>query len=278
MTPSAFTLSAVPTRLIALAAGASLLVGCAEQGAPTAGGPTLAYHDTHVHAVERPDPDGPIYLATHDGLWDQDGDGNRSQVGPTFDLMGFDTLGPDHFVASGHPASGTNLPNPLGLIESLDGGVTWSLLSRAGESDFHVLAASAELTLGYDGVLRQTRDRRTWRETTAPASLIDLVVHPNSQLVIATTEGGVLVSTDLGSTWKPWEPAPDLVLLDWADDETIVGLTRQGEVMTSTDASKEWVVQQRLAAPVQAMSTTLRPTGDIELLIATDTEVMVITI
>lgn len=282
MTQPAFRLSTVPAQLhvkmAAFAAGPILLVGCsAEQGPPTADR-TLSYRDTHVHAVERPDPDGPIHLATHDGLWIQDADGDLSQVGPTIDLMGFDTLGPDHFVASGHPAPGTDLPEPLGLIESLDGGATWSQLSRAGESDFHVLAASAELTLGYDGALRHTRDRRTWREATAPASLIDLVVHPTSQVVVATTEGGVLVSTDLGSTWRIWETAPDLVMLDWADDETIVGLTRQGEVTTSTDAGKQWVVQRRLAAPVQAMSATARRTGAIEVLIATDTEVMVLTI
>ncbi len=51
-------------------------------------------------------------------------------------------MGPDHFYASGHPGPGVELPAPVGLIESRDGGATWDPLSRQGESDFHALTAS----------------------------------------------------------------------------------------------------------------------------------------
>lgn len=38
------------------------------------------------------------------------------------DLMGFTVAGPDRFLASGHPGPGADLPEPLGLVESRDGG------------------------------------------------------------------------------------------------------------------------------------------------------------
>ncbi len=85
--------------------------------------------------------DGLVYLATHDGLFHYD-DSGPVRVGPVIDLMGFTVVGPDHFYASGHPGPGVELPAPVGLIESRDGGATWDPLSRQGESDFHALTAS----------------------------------------------------------------------------------------------------------------------------------------
>ncbi|EMU5678966.1 glycosyl hydrolase, partial [Pseudomonas aeruginosa] len=46
--------------------------------------------------------------------------------------------------SSGHPARGSGLVNPFGVIKSSDGGRTWQQLGLQGESDFHLLAS------GYD--------------------------------------------------------------------------------------------------------------------------------
>jgi hypothetical protein len=67
-------------------------------------------------------------LATHDGLFVAAADG-WAALGPVIDLMGFSVAGPDHFYASGHPGQVSDLPNPVGLIESKDGGQTWAPLS-----------------------------------------------------------------------------------------------------------------------------------------------------
>jgi hypothetical protein len=54
--------------------------------------------------------------------------------------MGFTAgKGSGVFCASGHPGEGADLPTPLGLIKSVDGGKTWEQLARQGESDFHAL-------------------------------------------------------------------------------------------------------------------------------------------
>lgn len=255
---------------------ALLLAGCSgPDPAPVSGLNSPTYADTHVHAVERPKPDGPIHLATHHGLWLQGFDGSLSRVGPTIDLMGYAVQSPDHVIASGHPGDGVNLPEPVGLIESTDGGRTWSQTSRGGVSDFHLLSTSDEVTIGYDGALRHSSDLRTWQEGSTPDSIIDLALNPETHEVISTGEDGVWRSTDLGQTWTPWTPAPDLVLLDWVDGSTVVGLTYQGEITMSTDTGATWTTRDTVTGPIQAMSAAPLPDGAVEVLIATNTQVEV---
>ena len=101
---------------------------------------------THVHAITRDTVTGggagagTILLATHEGLFHLQ-DGELTQMGPVVDLMGFTVTPEGRYLASGHPGPGTDLPEPVGLIESTDQGQTWQVLSRGGESDFHALAA-----------------------------------------------------------------------------------------------------------------------------------------
>ena len=117
----------------------------------------------HVHGVAVTPADDKLYLATHDGLFRYDATG-PTRVGPVIDLMGFAVAGPDHFYASGHPGAGVDLPEPVGLIESRDGGRTWTARSRQGESDFHALVTSDAGIVGFDGTLRATENGTTWRE------------------------------------------------------------------------------------------------------------------
>src|SRR3546814_9308146 len=60
---------------------------------------------------------------------------------PPHYFMGFSATR-DALYSSGHPAPGTNLVNPFGLIKSQDGGRTWKKLGFEGQSDFHTMAAS----------------------------------------------------------------------------------------------------------------------------------------
>ena len=46
----------------------------------------------------------------------------------------------NHIYSSGHPAAGSGVVNPFGLLRSKDGGKTWDKLGLEGESDFHVMA------------------------------------------------------------------------------------------------------------------------------------------
>ncbi len=195
----------------------------------------------HVHGIALGRGDDKFHLATHDGLFRYDGTGYH-RVGPVIDLMGFTSAGPRRFYASGHPGPDVRLPNPVGLIESTDGGRTWQSLSRGGSSDLHALAASRRGIFGFDGVLRFTAEGRTWM-TLADVPAFSLAASPDARTVVATTESGPIRSTDAGRTWVPVESGPLLMLVAWADDRSVVGVTPDGTIALSTDSGETW--QQR---------------------------------
>ena len=107
----------------------------------------------HVHAIARDPGSGELLVAAHDGLYVYDG-ATPKRVGPVIDLMGFTVAGPDHYYASGHPGTATDMPQPVGLIESRDGGRAWAVLSRGGQSDFHALTTSGRTVVGFDEIGR----------------------------------------------------------------------------------------------------------------------------
>ncbi|WP_236835928.1 F510_1955 family glycosylhydrolase [Blastococcus sp. KM273129] len=257
-------------------AGAGLLIlvtGCAATDVPAApepGDTTGTLPTAHVHAVAVDPGDGAVLLATHEGLITVGDDGRPAAVGPVIDLMGFTVAGPDHYLASGHPGMRTDLPNPVGLIESTDGGATWTPLSRAGESDFHALTdLPGGGALGYDGTLRRTTDGTTWEPLAIPAAPHTLAAAPDGH-VLATTGAGLLRSTDTGATWAPVDGAPLLQVVTWSGDgATAVGITPDGAVWTSDDAAVSWTQRGQLDGTPQAVGATTAD-GDLRVLVVTD--------
>lgn len=275
--------SPLPRAFTALGAalGIVLVAGCSStperlaSQEPTGSG--LAIADTHVHAIERAGPSGGILLATHDGLWAVDGN-QLSQVGPQIDLMGFTVLNESTYQASGHPGPGVELAEPVGLIETNDAGRTWSALSRAGESDFHLLDGNDTVTVGFDGTVRSSTDGQTWQDGATPEDLIDLALRPAGGELLASTASGLQRSPEAGNGWEPVPSAPPLVLLDWADQDTVVGISDTGAVHVSTDGGATWQDREQLDLAIQAMSAQRTPEGDIELLIAGENDVQAVII
>jgi len=106
-------------------------------------------------------------MGTHEGLFQFISQNNMSPIGKDpFDVMGLDADGSTLF-ASGHPSSGSKLPNPLGLLRSTDGGKTWKSISLLGAVDFHSLEVSGNQIYGDNA-----------------------------------TEGALMYSKNLGKSWK----------------------------------------------------------------------------
>lgn len=245
-----------------------------ETVAPSAspGAEKLRLPSAHVHAIARDPGSGKLLVAAHDGLYVYDG-ATPARVGPVIDLMGFTVAGPGHYYASGHPGTATDLPQPVGLIESRDGGNTWTVLSRGGASDFHALTTAGSTVVGFDGVLRSTADGRTWREGNLDAEPRTLAGSRNGATVLATTAEGLMHSTDAGVSWRWSEQAPRLLMVAFGDGDTVAGLTPDGQVHTSTDAGRTWRATELLAPDAQALHASGQG-EDLEILVATGQALM----
>jgi len=255
-------------------AAALVLSGCG-QGDPEPGSRAAAeLPSDHVHGVSRDPGSGQVNLATHEGLFVLQSDASWKQVGPVVDMMGFAISGPGTFYASGHPADGVDLPAPVGLMKSTDAGRTWTVLSRGGQSDFHALTASSKGVMGFDGALGVTSDGKDWAQGGLSVEPRCLASAPDGSQVLATTQQGVLSSTDGGGTWVPLPAAPPLVLVAWADAETVVGLTPEGGLAVSADAAGSWQTSAAKVSSGQAMSASRDKAGLLEIVVVTDTGVV----
>ena len=238
-------------------------------------GPALP--SAHIHGLAVNPDTGQVLLATHDGLFDAT-KRPAAKIGGTNDLMGF-TPGKEQgvFYASGHPGEGSSLPNPLGLIRSRDGGKTWELLSRQGESDFHALTSTTSGIVAYDGTLRVSPDGKAWTSVKAAFAPAVLAGHPDSDTVLATTGDGVQRSTDGGATWTLNSAAPVIQFAGFASPGEAAGIEPDGTVHVSADGGATWTRTGRVDGGVQAMSVVKGQKGKPWIWAATDSGIVVST-
>jgi photosystem II stability/assembly factor-like uncharacterized protein len=171
----------------------------------------------HVHGISYGQDGKRLFIPSHDGLAIYNDGRWMKAPGPEHDYMGF--TGTKHsFYSSGHPAEGSGLVNPFGLMRSNDDGNTWQKLGLEGESDFHILAAGYETNAIYvynvkpnsrmpkAGIYRTLSDGFTWRRAQSSGlkgKVISLAVHPsNAGIVAAGTAAGLFLSQDQGNQFK----------------------------------------------------------------------------
>ncbi len=223
----------------------------------------------HVHGIAFNPGDDKVYLATHEGLFRYDSAG-PVRMGPVIDLMGFTAAGPNRFYSSGHPGEGVDLPNPVGLMESTDGGQTWTPLSRQGQTDFHALAASPLGVVGVDGasVIAST-DGRNWTTLEPPVPPYSLATSPDGKTLVVTSQSGPARSSDSGSTWTTLSGAPILQFVHFPDNATAVGVAPDGAVYLSEDAGTLWRPRGTAGETPQALATRKLADQEIEILVVT---------
>lgn len=259
---------------LSLAATLALSACSQDTSSGSPGGKAEAMPSEHVHGISRDPGSGKVNLATHEGLFVLQSDASWKQIGPEIDLMGFAVSGPGIFYSSGHPGQGVDMPSPVGLMKSTDAGATWTVQSRAGQSDFHALTASSKGVMAFDGALGVTSDGKAWQQgglTAAPSSLASA---PDGSRVLATTEQGVLSSDDGGATWAPLPGAPQLLMTAWADPKTVVGVTASETIAVSVDAGLTWKTDLAKLANGQAVSASRDKAGVLEILVVTDKSVL----
>lgn len=171
----------------------------------------------HVHGLSYSADGKRLMIPSHHGLAVY-ADGRWSKApGPEHDYMGFSATR-DALYSSGHPAPGSGLVNPFGLIKSRDGGRTWQKLGLEGESDFHLLATGYGTNAVYvvnharnarmagPGIYYTLDDGKTWQAAAAKglnARVAVLAVHPtDARVVAAGTEDGLYLSRDSAGTFE----------------------------------------------------------------------------
>lgn len=172
---------------------------------------------THVHGLSYSADGKQLLIPSHHGLAVY-ADGRWSKAeGPAHDYMGFSATR-DALYSSGHPAPGSELTDPFGLIKSSDGGKTWQQLGLTGESDFHVLATSfatnavyvankeANTRMSQVGIYHTRTDGLRWRRAAAQGLgrwLHSLAVHPtNAAVVAAGTDEGLYLSRNSAESFE----------------------------------------------------------------------------
>lgn len=188
----------------------------------------------HIHGLSYSADGKQLYIPMHYGLAAYS-DGQWSQMpGPAHDYMGF-AVTREFFYSSGHPALGSPLKNPFGLIKSKDRGQTWEHLGLTGEADFHLLATSyhtntvyvfnptANSRMPHPGLYFTTDDGRQWRAAKAAGvagSVASLAVHPTQDKVVAVGTGsGLYLSQDYGATFQRLVRRPQVLAICFAFDE-----------------------------------------------------------
>jgi hypothetical protein len=163
--------------------------------------------ESHAHGLHV-NPDGSVLWATHQGVFRLD----DSSAEPTAVILGpdFRALAVDPFDANRLWASGIGAEDGVaisGVVESIDGGVTWANVGLAGEVSFDVLAGSS----------------------TTPDT------------VVGAGGGSVWRSADSGRTWESSEFAGEctgIVLVD-GDDEAVLLSGSWGIARVTADADPE---------------------------------------
>ena len=245
------------TKRLAAAAGGLVAIAAAAVAFAAAGDPEPPPLPTSLPAESFPEPgvehahglgvdpgDGTLYAATHFGLLRISADGDLMRVANRYqDTMGFEVIGPGHFLASGHPDFREDNPPLLGLIESVDAGQTWTPLSLRGEADFHAIRSVHGRIYAYDSTSETfmvSDEGRDW-DRRSKLLMLDFAVSPSDPaLVVATTESGVRRSTDGGRSWAPVPQAPDLAVVGWNDADALLAVAADGAVHASADGGVTW--------------------------------------
>ncbi|WP_332696218.1 F510_1955 family glycosylhydrolase [Halalkalibacter lacteus] len=172
----------------------------------------------HIHGLDYTGDGQEIYVPAHDGLKIySDGMWSDQTEGELHDYMGFSMV-EDGFYSSGHPAPGSKMADPFGIVKSTDKGKTLEILDLYEEIDFH------GMTVGYNtkdiyvfnpapnsrmdepGFYYSTDETETWNQSKLEGIVgqaSTLAAHPTEEGVVAIgTDAGVFISKDYGDSFE----------------------------------------------------------------------------
>lgn len=247
--------------------------------------------DIHGVGIEK---DGSTYVATHEGLFTTQNSGkNWSKVGSMdADLMGFTMKSDGTMLTSGHPGTNSNLPNPIGVLDSKDKGLNWNKIEYTGKIDFHVLTSDFKdpnVIYGLNqmgtgqygaGIYKTLDGGKNWLKIEPkglPGDLMKvyslLVLPENKNYLLAGTEIGVLLSKDGGKQWEEFDNTrliTAMTVMPNGKDLLAYSMSNQlSGVMVSNDEGQSWSQLGLDLGKDAASSLSINPQNEKELVLST---------
>ena len=221
-----------------------------------------------VGSVDVNPADDSVWFSTNTGIWRVPAEGGEPEQvtgslstdqgeGEISEQLVVRFRGPDRLVGSGHPPADSALPAALGLIESDDGGATWSAISGLGQTDYHAIQLAGDAIVA--GVFEAaavslSRDGgKTFEERTTPDPLVDLEADPEDPArLVASTQQAVIGSNDGGESWRERDRIPN-VRFTWPEPDALYRIDPGGPVKFSADGGATWADRGNTGGEPQAL-------------------------
>lgn len=209
---------------------------------PNNGGNKMTFSD--LHGLSYSEDGEKLIAAVHDGLKVYSNGSWSIPEGPKNDYMGYSPV-KDGFYSSGHPAPGSNLQNPLGIVKSKDNGQTVDVVDLHGEADFHALSVGYETEEIYvfasepnsqmkeQGFYYSNNQGETWNLMNLQGisgSPLVMAAHPSKNGTFAIgTDQGLYLSENYGDSFEQIVTDLSVSAAVFSDDDTIIAGTNNGD-------------------------------------------------
>ncbi|WP_050182596.1 F510_1955 family glycosylhydrolase [Domibacillus robiginosus] len=204
----------------------------------------------HIHGMGYTGDGNSLVIPAHDGLRIYEKGSWRNSENEPNDYMGF-SMTNDGFFSSGHPAQGSDLKNPFGVVKSDNFGSKIEPLALYGEIDFHGMAAGYNSKAIYimnpqpnsvmesAGLYFSTDEAKSWNSSNAEnvtGSASAIAVHPENEKMLALgTDKGAFLSTDNGNIFNQASKEPVSALTYTFNEKILVGSMGEKAKLTILD-------------------------------------------
>jgi hypothetical protein len=134
------------------------------------------------------------------------------------------------------------MPNPIGLVKSIDSGSTWKAVSLVGEVDFHFLEGAGSDLYGADsqsGKLMYSADSGVNWKTLGASTYTDIAVSPEmSGMAIAIQGSDLLLTTNAFKSSTTIKSNLKITQVEWRKSGLYV--LSGSSLYKSTNTGKTW--------------------------------------
>lgn len=200
----------------------------------------------HIHGLAYSNDGKEVWIPAHHGIIVYREGKWSNAPGDNHDYMGF-SMADDGFYSSGHPAPGSDLSNPLGIIKSSDKGKTIETLALGGEQDFHglvvgyrthalyVFNSEPNAKMASSGLYSSTDGAKTWKSGALEGisgQPVVLAAHPDDQDTVSIgTDQGVFVSHNFGNSFVKQSLEYGVSALSYDTEGSLVVGTSNGKLL-----------------------------------------------